>query len=71
MNIHPNLLVVPFRRLSELIEQNSGQGISAKTALVDSIAQLCVELERLSGVKKEIDKLTTEDLRTAKPLKKK
>jgi hypothetical protein len=67
MQLHPNILVVPFRRLSELIEENSGPGVPANKLMRDSIEQLCKELEHFvkSGKanKTAPDKMSTADLR--------
>lgn len=67
MQIHPNIFTVPFRRLSELIEENSGQGVSASKAIRDSLETLCGELEHFvkSGKanKTSPEKMTTADLK--------
>jgi benzoyl-CoA reductase/2-hydroxyglutaryl-CoA dehydratase subunit BcrC/BadD/HgdB len=67
MQLHPNILVVPFRRLSELVEENSGPGVTATKLIRDSIEQLCKELEHFvnSGKanKTKPEKMTTADLR--------
>jgi hypothetical protein len=67
MQLHPNILVVPFRRLSELIEENSGPGVTANKLFRDSIEQLCKELEFFvsSGKanKTSPEKMSTADLK--------
>lgn len=67
MQLHPNILVVPFRRLAELIDQNSGPGVPAGKAVRDSIETLCQEIEHWvkSGKanKTPPEKMTTTDLR--------
>ena len=67
MQIHPNIFTVPFRRLSELIDQNSGPGVPAGKAMRDSLETLCSELEHFvnSGKanKTPPDKMTTADLK--------
>ena len=67
MQIHPNIFTVPFRRLSELIDQNSGPGVPAGKVMRDSLETLCGELEHFvnSGKanKTPPDKMTTADLK--------
>ena len=67
MQIHPNIFTVPFRRLSELIEDKSGPGVPAGKALRDALEQLCEELEHFvnSGKANKTPpaKMSTADLR--------
>lgn len=67
MQIHPNIFTVPFRRLSQLIDEKSGQGITASKSMQAAIEQLCEELEHFvnSGKANRTtpDKMTTADLK--------
>lgn len=67
MQIHPNLFTVPFRRLSELIQEKQGPGITTARLMHESIEQLCGELEHFvnSGKanKTSPEKMTTADLK--------
>ncbi len=67
MQIHPNIFTVPFRRLSELIEEKQGPGITTSRLMKESLEQLCTELEHFvsSGKanKTPPEKMTTADLK--------